>query len=325
MFIDYVEIEVESGRGGDGCISFRREKYVPKGGPDGGDGGNGGNVIIRVNPQLSTLLDFRYRRKYKAEKGRGGSGALRHGKRGEDLVIKVPLGTIIKDRGSGEMLRDLSSGSQEAIVAKGGAGGRGNARFATSTDQAPKRAEPGRPGQKQSLSLELKLLADVGLVGKPNAGKSTLLSLLSSAHPKIADYPFTTLRPNLGIVKLREFKSFVMADIPGLIEGAHQGRGLGTNFLKHIERTRILVYLIDSAEGSPQGDFHTLRGEIEKFSHKLAAKPAILALNKTDLLSETERKSLLEIDCQVPFCLISAVTGGGKQKLLSLIERQLES
>ncbi|MFQ5870475.1 MAG: GTPase Obg, partial [Candidatus Zixiibacteriota bacterium] len=187
------------------------------------------------------------------------------------------------------------------------------------------RAEPGRPGQKQNLSLELKLLADVGLVGKPNAGKSTLLSLLSSAHPKIADYPFTTLRPNLGIVKLREFKSFVMADIPGLIEGAHQGRGLGTNFLKHIERTRILVYLIDSAEGSPQGDFHTLRGEIEKFSHKLAAKPAILALNKTDLLSETERKSLLEIDCRVPFCLISAITGEGKQKLLSLIERQLES
>jgi len=325
VFIDYVEIEVESGKGGDGCISFRREKYVPKGGPDGGDGGDGGNVIIRADPQLSTLLDFRYRRKYKAEKGRNGSGALRHGKRGEHLVIKVPLGTIIKDRGSGEMLRDLSSGGQEAIVAKGGAGGRGNARFATSTDQAPKRAEPGRPGQKQSLSLELKLLADVGLVGKPNAGKSTLLSLLSSAHPKIADYPFTTLRPNLGIVKLREFKSFVMADIPGLIEGAHRGRGLGTSFLKHIERTRMLVYLVDSAEGNPQGDLQTLREELEKFSQQLAAKPAILALNKTDLLSETERKSLLEIDCRVPFCLISAITGEGKQKLLSLIERQLES
>jgi len=320
VFIDYVEIEVESGKGGDGCISFRREKYVPKGGPDGGDGGDGGNVIIRVDPQLSTLLDFRYRRKYKAEKGRGGSGALRHGKRGEHLVIKVPLGTIVKDKSSGEILRDLSSESQEVTVAKGGAGGRGNARFATSTDQAPKRAEPGRPGQKQSLSLELKLLADVGLVGK-----STLLSLLSSAHPKIADYPFTTLRPNLGIVKLREFESFVMADIPGLIEGAHQGKGLGIGFLKHIERTRMLVYLIDSAEGNPQGDFQTLREELEKFSQQLAAKPAILALNKTDLLSETERKSLLEIDCQVPFCLISAITGEGKQELLTLIERQLES
>jgi len=325
VFIDYVEIEVESGGGGDGCISFRREKYVPKGGPNGGDGGDGGNVIIKADPQLSTLLDFRYRRKYKAEKGRNGSAALCQGKRGEDLVIKVPLGTIVKDKSGGQILRDLSSKGQEVTVAKGGTGGRGNARFATSTDQAPKRAEPGRPGQKRNLSLELKLLADVGLVGKPNAGKSTLLSLLSSAHPKIADYPFTTLRPNLGIVKLREFESFVMADIPGLVEGAHRGRGLGIGFLKHIERTRILVYLIDSAEGSPQGDFQTLREELEKFSPQLAAKPAILALNKTDLLSETERKSLLEIDCQVPFCLISATTGEGKQKLLSLIERQLES
>jgi GTP-binding protein len=324
VFVDYAEIEVESGRGGDGCVSFRREKYVPKGGPDGGDGGEGGDVMIRADSQLTTLLDFRYRRKYKARKGENGSGALCRGRSGEDLVIKVPLGTLVKDNETGEVLGDLSSVNQEVIVAKGGTRGRGNAHFATSTDRAPKRAEPGGPSQRRSLVLELKLLADVGLVGKPNAGKSTLLGLLSSAHPKIADYPFTTLRPNLGIVKLHDFRSFVMADIPGLIEGAHRGKGLGVSFLRHIERTKILVYLVDSADSNPRGDFQVLKGELEKFSSKLAAKPAILAFNKADLLSEEERKSLTEIDWEVPFCLISAVTGEGKQRLLSLIARQLE-
>lgn len=324
MFVDYAEIEIESGRGGDGCVSFRREKYVPKGGPDGGDGGDGGDVVITADSQLTTLLDFRYRRKYKARKGENGRGALCRGRSGVDLVIKVPLGTLVKDNETGEVLGDLSSVNQEVIVAKGGTRGRGNAHFATSTDRAPKRAEPGGPSQRRSLVLELKLLADVGLVGKPNAGKSTLLSLLSSAHPKIADYPFTTLRPNLGIVKLHDFKSFVMADIPGLIEGAHRGKGLGVSFLRHIERTKILVYLVDSADTNPQGDFQVLKGELEKFSSKLAAKPAILAFNKADLLSEEKRKSLAEIDWEVPFCLISAVTGEGKRKLLSLIAKQLE-
>jgi GTP-binding protein len=322
LFVDYAEISVKGGNGGKGCISFRREKYVPKGGPDGGDGGNGGNVIIHVDPHMTTLLDFHYKRHYKAENGEHGKGALKHGKNGKDVLIKIPAGTIIRDLETGEIIADLTKKDQMVVVAHGGKGGRGNAHFKSSTLQAPRRAEPGMKGEERRLSLELKLLADVGIVGQPNVGKSTLLSKLSSAKPKIADYPFTTLVPNLGIVKLNDHESIVLADIPGLIEGAHQGKGLGIQFLKHIQRTKLLLYLLDASSNDIKGDYQTLKKEIKLFDPLLFQRPEVVVLNKIDLLPKVRKMKIG--NSRVPVCYISALTGEGLKELLKIIKSKLE-
>jgi GTP-binding protein len=321
-FVDYVEISVKAGNGGRGCVSFRREKYVPKGGPDGGDGGDGGDVIIKVDSHLTTLLDFRYIKHYKAGSGEEGKGAKKHGKRGEDVRIKVPPGTVVKDLETQKILADLVAEDQIYVVAKGGKGGKGNARFKSPTHQAPRRSEPGTKGEVKRLALELKLLADVGIVGHPNVGKSTLLSKLSSARPKIADYPFTTLSPNLGMVKLNETKSFILADIPGLIEGAHQGKGLGLQFLKHIQRTKLLLYLLDATSSDLKGDFRTLRNEIKLFDPRLSECPRVVAINKIDLLPEGKIKKFN--DNQDHICYISALTGKGLKDLLGIIRSELK-
>jgi GTP-binding protein len=322
MFVDYVEIGVKAGNGGRGCVSFRREKYVPKGGPDGGDGGDGGDVIIKVDPHMITLLDFRYVKHYKAKNGGDGRGALKHGKRGEDVWIKVPPGTVVKDLETQKVLADLVAGDQIYVVAKGGKGGKGNARFKSPTHQAPRRSEPGIKGEVKRLALELKLLADVGIVGQPNVGKSTLLSKLSSARPKIADYPFTTLSPNLGIVKLNETKSFVLADIPGLIEGAHEGKGLGLQFLKHIQRTKLLLYLLDATSPNLKGDFRALRNEIKLFDQKLFERPGVVAINKIDLLPKGKIKKFNTDQSNI--CYISALSGQGLKDLLEIIRSELK-
>ncbi len=283
MFIDRAVISVKGGDGGRGCVSFRREKFVPKGGPDGGDGGDGGDVILVADENLSTLLDFQYRRHYRAQRGSHGEGSHRHGRRGGSLVVPVPVGTIVKDAETAAVLADLVHHGQRAVVARGGKGGRGNARFATSTHRAPRQAEPGRPGEERRVELELRLIADAGLVGFPNAGKSTLLSRVSAARPKIADYPFTTTEPYLGVVGLADGRSFVLADIPGLIEGAHQGAGLGHTFLRHISRTRVLVHLIDLAAGrDPVSDFQAVNGELRLYDESLKDRPMLVALNKID-------------------------------------------
>lgn len=292
MFIDTAKIFVKSGDGGDGAISFRREKYIPLGGPDGGDGGNGGDVVIVVDPNMTTLLDFTYKRKYKAENGSNGAGSKCFGKSGEDLIIKVPMGTVIRDAESNKIMADLSHPGDKYIVAKGGKGGKGNVRFATPTRQAPDFAEPGMPGEERWIKLELKLLADVGLIGFPNVGKSTLLSVVSKARPKIANYHFTTLKPNLGVVSVPGMQSFVIADIPGIIEGASEGVGLGLDFLRHIERTRILIHVVDISgiEGrDPYEDFLKINEELKKYSVKLWDRPQIIAANKSDLLLDDNR------------------------------------
>lgn len=322
LFVDYAEIYVKGGNGGKGCVSFRREKYVPKGGPDGGDGGDGGDVIIQVDPHMTTLLDFHYKRHYKAENGEHGMGALKHGRNGKDVFIKVPPGTIIKDLDTREIIADLTKKDQMIVVAHGGKGGRGNAHFKSSTLQAPRRAEPGMKGEERKLSLELKLLADVGIVGQPNVGKSTLLSKLSSAKPKIADYPFTTLVPNLGIAKLNDHESFVLADIPGLIEGAHQGKGLGIQFLKHIQRTKLLLYLLDATSNDIKGDYQTLKKETKLFDPLLSLRPEVVVLNKVDLLPKIKKIKIG--DGKVPVCYISALTGEGLKELLKIIKSKLE-
>jgi GTP-binding protein len=316
-FVDTAIIRVKAGDGGRGCVSFRREKYVPKGGPDGGDGGNGGDVILVADPHLSTLLDYRYRHVYIAENGRPGEGNNRTGRSGAPLELRVPCGTLVRDAITGEILGDLTEPGQRLVVARGGRGGRGNAAFATPTNRAPRFAEPGQPGEERLLQLELKLLADVGLVGFPNAGKSTLLATISAARPKIADYPFTTLSPVLGMVRLGPEQSFVVADIPGLIEGAHSGRGLGLQFLRHIERTRVLVFLLESTSPDPAADYATLLQELRSYNPELLAKQRIICLSKADLLSEEQRQQLstLRIDGQSPL-LISALTGEGIQQLL---------
>jgi GTP-binding protein len=285
-FVDIASIEVIAGNGGNGCVSFHREKFVPKGGPDGGDGGNGGSVVFKADSQLHTLQDIRYHRKYKAENGHPGEGSNRSGKKGKDIVIKIPVGTLIRDLEKDEVLADLTEDGQIYTAAKGGTGGWGNQHFATSTNQTPRFAKPGLPGESLHIELELKLLADVGLVGFPNAGKSTLLSALSAARPKIADYPFTTLVPNLGIVKYGDYQSFVMADIPGLIEGAHMGKGLGDQFLRHIERTKILVFIIDVNDEDIAKSFHLLLKELIKFNDALAHKPRIVCINKMDTVDK---------------------------------------
>ena len=282
-FIDHAEIHVNAGDGGSGCVAFRREKYVPKGGPSGGDGGRGGDVIAIADKHIHTLLDFKYQREYKASRGQHGQGDKKSGKSGQDTVIRLPLGTVIRDADDGEILADLTRAGQSVIIAKGGRGGRGNAQFATPTNRAPREWQVGEKGQERNIILELKLLADVGLVGLPNSGKSTLLSRISAARPKIADYPFTTLIPNLGLVRV-DSNSFVVADIPGLIEGASEGKGLGTQFLRHIERTRVLAVLLDST-GDLETDYHVLLQELKKYGKSLEKKPRIIVYSKSDLLS----------------------------------------
>ena len=319
MFVDEAVIEVEAGDGGSGCVAFRREKYVPFGGPSGGDGGRGGDVVLYVDLALNTLYRFARRRRFRAERGQHGRGKNQHGAAGRTLRVPVPAGTLVRDASSDRVLADLVEPGQEVVAARGGRGGRGNARFATSTNQAPRLAENGEPGECRTLRLELKLLADVGLVGKPNAGKSTLLAAVSAARPKVAPYPFTTLHPHLGVVVLDEQTDFVMADLPGLIEGAAEGKGLGHEFLRHVERTRLLVHLLDGASDDPLTDFSAINGELASFGHGLADKPQLVALNKMDLpraqenwptVRDTLRARGLEVFS------ISGLTGEGVRELL---------
>ena len=317
MLVDLARIRVEAGRGGAGAVSFRREKYVPKGGPDGGDGGRGGSVRVEVNPHMRTLLDFRERPRFRAGKGGNGEGGRRSGRDGADLVLRVPQGTIVRDVESGESLADLAAPGQSLVVARGGRGGRGNARFATSTHQAPRRADPGEPGEERTLELELKLIADVGFVGLPNAGKSTLLARVSRARPRVGPYPFTTLEPNLGIVVLDDERQFVAADLPGLIEGAHEGRGLGLQFLRHVERTRVLAFLIDCTSPEPARDLALLEREVTLYSPALMEKPRVVVLTKSDLLPPPE---LAAATARLPgapgLWIISAHRGDGLRDLL---------
>ena len=317
-FIDFAQIHVKAGDGGAGSVSFRREKFVPKGGPDGGNGGRGGSILLRANAHLNTLLDFQFRKQFKAQRGAHGLGSNKTGKSGEDLVIEVPVGTIVRDVSSGGLLGDLTKAGERLSVARGGMGGRGNAEFATSTNQAPREYEVGEPGEERDIELELKLLADVGLVGFPNSGKSTLISVISAAKPKIADYPFTTLVPNLGIVRVAEGASFVVADIPGLIEGAHRGKGLGIQFLRHIERTKILVFLLDGTSEDIVEDFSVLQKELKLFNKELLGKPLIIAITKIDILNEKRLKELKKTRFKgVASIPISAVAGIGVRDLVN--------
>ena len=326
MFVDEVDIHIKAGDGGRGALSFRREKFVPKGGPDGGNGGEGGSVYMVADPHRNTLVHFRFNPDYKAQRGGNGAGALRTGRGGRDLEIPVPVGTLVYTRNAetGELTQvaDLTVLGQRVLLAKGGRGGLGNAHFATSTNRAPRKVQPGEPGEEFDLQLKLKLLADVGLVGYPNAGKSTLISVISAAKPKIADYPFTTLTPNLGVVALSDDRSFVVADVPGLIEGAHEGHGLGHQFLRHIERTKVLVHLVDVSGASgrdPVEDFDTIRRELDLYNADLLKKPQLVAANKIDAVDEPKRVTALEKRAKklkLPFFRISAVTGDGVKELV---------
>ncbi len=329
MFIDYATIDLKAGDGGDGAVSFRREKYVPKGGPAGGNGGKGGDIIIEAHHNLFTLLDFRYRKNYKAKSGQPGGSSLKDGKSGDDVIINVPVGTTIKDFKTEKILYDLDEDEKRVIVARGGKGGKGNSNFATPTNQAPRFAEPGKPGEEKEIILELKLIADVGLVGFPNAGKSTLISKISAARPKIADYPFTTLEPVLGIVKYKDFQGFTVADIPGIIEGAHEGKGLGFKFLRHIERTRILLFLIDVTSENYQHDYDILLNELISYSQVFAKKTKIVSLSKIDLIEESELKKLGKKkikNADSPLLLFSSATNRGidelKDYLWSVLEKE---
>src|SRR5579862_1203912 len=291
MFIDEAKIRVKAGDGGNGCMAFRREKFIPRGGPSGGDGGRGGDIVMESSESHNTLVHFRFNPEYKAERGRHGEGSKKTGRDGEGIVLKVPVGTIVYDEDTGEQVYDFSEPNERVVIARGGRGGRGNAQFATSTHQAPREHEEGRLGEERNFRLELKLLADVGLVGYPNAGKSTLISRISAARPKIADYPFTTIEPNLGVVQMPDLRSFVVADIPGIVEGAHEGRGLGIQFLKHVERTKLLVHLVDMSETGrdPEHDFETLMVELESFDESLARKPMIVLASKMDVAEDPEK------------------------------------
>jgi GTP-binding protein len=329
MFIDEAVISVKGGDGGRGCVSFRREKYVPRGGPNGGDGGRGGSIWLLADTQVYTLLDMSQRATYVAKRGQMGQGHLRHGKSAEDIVIGVPVGTIVRDRDRGNVLRDMTVPGERICVARGGRGGHGNRFFTTSTDQAPRRAEDGQKGEERRLQLELKLIADVGLVGLPNAGKSTLLSRMSKAHPKVAAYPFTTLQPQLGIAAGPDYSRFVVADLPGLIEGAHLGVGLGDEFLRHIERTRLIVHIIDVAPGDgstpPDKAYQVVRGELAAYSEDLAKRPEIIVANKMDLTDAAKGLKLLKKAVKrKPVYPISAVTGAGIREVILRIHTKLK-
>ncbi len=328
MFIDYAKIYIKAGNGGDGAVAFRREKYVPKGGPAGGNGGTGGSVIFRADRNLTTLLDFQYKRKYIADDGDPGGSSLKDGKSGQDIIIKIPVGTLIKDAGTNELIFDLDTDQKEFVAVKGGKGGKGNSNFATPTNQTPRFAEDGRPGEEKNIELELKLIADVGLVGFPNAGKSTLISVISEAKPKIADYPFTTLEPNLGIVRYKNYQSITVADIPGIIEGAHLGKGLGLKFLRHIERTKILLIMIDITSEDYVKDYKTLLGELEKYSKVLSKKKKLVALTKSDLIEPKELKKIREK--KIPgykeeILIFSSATKDGIEKMLDLLWKELNN
>lgn len=321
MFVDSAKIHVKGGDGGNGIVAFQREKYVPYGGPSGGDGGHGGSVIFRANPNLRTLVDFKYRVHFKAERGMHGEGDNRTGKSGDDLIVDVPPGTLVKDAETGELIAELLAPGDQAVVAQGGRGGRGNQHFATSRNKAPRRSEPGVPGEERWLVLELKLLADVGLTGFPNVGKSTLLARVSAARPKIADYPFTTIDPNLGVVSLGEGRSFVLVDIPGLIEGAHSGRGLGHKFLRHVERTRVLIHVLDmsGSEGrDPLEDFDVINEELRAYNPELGERPMLIAANKMDLPGSERNLERLrqKIGGGIEIHPVSAVTGKGVRELM---------
>ena len=325
-FIDEATIHIQSGHGGPGCVSFRREKFVPHGGPDGGDGGQGADIIFVANPRLSTLIDFRYKRLYRAQAGGAGEGQKRHGANSPAIEISVPLGTVIRDRHTGELLADLTHHPQRYVALKGGRGGKGNFFFRSPTRQIPQFAQLGEAGQERDISLELKLLADVGLIGFPNAGKSTLISRLSNARPKIADYPFTTLIPQLGVVRVTEEKSFVVADMPGLIEGAHKGLGLGIQFLKHIERTRLFLHLIDISESDSFQRFEIINDELAKYNPKLLSKDQIVVLTKTDLISDDQKLKTIRNTFKKKghaAHLISAVQGQGIEQLIYDISGRL--
>jgi GTPase len=337
VFVDEVDIHVAAGHGGRGCMAFRREKFVPRGGPSGGDGGHGGSVYIIADPNLNTLLNYRFQRTFSADRGAHGEGSNRTGRTGGDIELTVPVGTVVYEHVDGELvqLADLATPGERVQVAKGGLGGWGNAHFATSTNRAPRKTQPGLPGEERDLRLQLKLLADVGLVGFPNAGKSTLISRISAARPKIADYPFTTLTPNLGVVSLSGDRTFVVADVPGLIEGAHQGHGLGHRFLSHLERTKVLVHLVDVSSASGRDtvdDFAVISRELDLFpgrdasGERLAEKPVIVAANKIDALDDPDRLARLERHLQsagIPLYPVSAATGEGLDPLLEAIWREV--
>ncbi|NLK01079.1 MAG: GTPase ObgE, partial [Clostridia bacterium] len=328
MFYDRARVRVRGGDGGNGVVAFRREKFIPKGGPSGGDGGRGGNVIFRTDEGLRTLIDFKYQSHYHAERGRHGEGQKRHGRGGSDLIVRVPVGTIIRDLGTGKVVCDLVHNDQEVLVAKGGRGGRGNARFASAQNRVPGIAEKGEPGEEREIELELKLLADVGLIGFPNVGKSTFISRASAARPKIADYPFTTLVPNLGTVYLPGETSFVLADIPGLIEGAHEGQGLGHKFLRHVERTRLLIHVLDTSQYEGRDvleDFKVINGELKAYSKNLAQRKQVIAANKMDLPGAEDNLERLRktFGSQYEIFPISAVTGKGIDALLLRVGEML--
>lgn len=332
-FVDEASVRVIAGNGGHGCLSFRREKYVERGGPDGGDGGHGGSVYLVAEPSLNTLADFRVSRKFKAEVGQGGSGRNKTGKSGDDLDVLIPCGTVVRDIDTGELICDLTEPGQRQMVAEGGRGGQGNTRFKSSINRAPRKTTNGTQGETRNLALELKVLADVGLLGMPNAGKSTLITAMSSAKPRIADYPFTTLHPNLGVVRVGSLQSFVMADIPGLIEGAADGAGLGIQFLRHLERTGLLLHLVDIApidpDENPADNVRAIAGELGKFSENLAAKKRWLVINKIDLLLADElatakEKLLAELSWTGPVFVVSAATGEGTEALGQAVMRELE-
>lgn len=329
-FIDEATIEVHAGDGGNGCVSFRREKYIPFGGPDGGDGGDGGSIYLEAESAVNTLVDFRHNRKFAAERGQNGMGNNRTGKSGADLFVKVPVGTLVHEEDTGELIGDLVRHGERLLVARGGFHGLGNTRFKSSTNRAPRQSKPGTPGEVRHLRLELKLLADVGLLGMPNAGKSTLIRAVSSARPKVADYPFTTLYPNLGVVRVGELRSFVMADVPGLIEGAAQGAGLGIQFLKHLSRTRLLLHLVDIGPLSdPVADIGIIMRELEQFSPELAGRQRWLVLNKVDLVAPEERESRCRaiidaLDWQGPVYRISALSHEGTSALMQEVMAYLD-
>ncbi|NNF12523.1 MAG: GTPase ObgE [Gemmatimonadetes bacterium] len=325
MFVDRAVIEVKAGVGGSGAEAFRRESGVPRGGPSGGDGGKGGDVILLADSQLTTLLDYSYRRHYKAPRGMHGEGSNRTGKSGEDLILKVPPGTVAYDDETHELLGELLDDGESVVIARGGRGGRGNARFKTATHQAPRRWEPGEEGDERRVRLELKLIADVGLVGEPNAGKSTLLATVTAARPKVASYPFTTLSPNLGVAQLSDYRTFVIADIPGIIEGAHEGKGLGHQFLRHIERTRILLLMIPVDTPDPQAEYGRIREELGAYSEDLARTPFVVALTKVDLLGPEDDLPDLDADDALDVVYLSAVARKGLDELLELLWKHSQS